>query len=71
MRFSLLKAEKESFGFKHVTQRSNFVLVVTCVRRRNDHPPGSGMVWVKRTMNSCSLSVEKGNSSCHLVFWSL
>jgi len=29
MSFSLLKAEKESLEFKHVTQRSNFVLCLS------------------------------------------
>jgi hypothetical protein len=41
---------------------------VTRVRRRDNHPPGSRL---KKTRNSCSLSVKKRNGSHHLIFWSL
>jgi hypothetical protein len=41
------------------------------VRRRDDHLLGSGMVWEENTRNSYLLSVQRGNVSCHPVFWLL
>ena len=42
--------------------------VVTRMWYRDDHPFRSGMVWDERTMNSCPLSIKKGNESCHIMF---
>lgn len=47
-------------------------IIVACVWRYTDHSLelGSlGMMWVKIIGNSCPLSIEKKNESCHMVFY--
>jgi hypothetical protein len=59
-------------SYTHMCQ--DLVLYIVRVRHHDNHPPGSRIsmvIWVKRTRNSCSLSVKKKNGSHHLVFWSL
>jgi hypothetical protein len=61
------------FNFKRVSGDSGPEIHVARVWRRGDRPP-SGMCLSGKygeTRNSCLLSVESGNGSRHLVFWSL